>query len=435
MFSMFIGGFSFHLNSQDIFSPDLPLVTRKAVGGTMAMWRSELDPFIKVLPTSSSSVLPLILSLPGRSPTAHVTVYLPTHGREASFVSAMGVLDSSLLQIKEEFSCPIYVRGDFNVNPKNTARVNMLETLCTKFSLSNPDFGHPTHHHFVGNGAFDAQLDRLLYSGPIEQAESLPSIMCSLSNPLVNSHHDLLHSTFPLPPEASVALSENLVEAPKVPNTRVKILWDENGISNFEDYVAPSLASLRKQWIPPFSPSSFSLLLCATNDALSLAAQATNKVLDLSVSRKPKASFHPEVKNAQNRSLKAARKLRDFSNAQVQNLTEIAAAKLELSDAKSEARSLERAWQQQVAATRDQQLHTVLTKNPRRLFSHIRSSKNGAQAKIQALNVSGKVYCDSKVADGFFDSLSALKAPDLATIHSSSSYCQIKQDYEHVFTT
>lgn len=432
MFSMFGGSFSFHLNSQDLLSPDLPLVTRKAAGGTMAMWRSELDPYIKVLPTSSSAVLPLILSLPGRSATAHVTVYLPTHGREADFVSALGVLDSSLLQIKEDFSCPIYVRGDLNVNPKNTARVNMLETLCTKFSLSNPDFGHPTHHHFVGNGAFDTQLDRLLYSGPIEQAESLPSIVCSLSNPLVNSHHDLLHSSIPLPPEASVARSENLVEAPKVPNTRVKIIWDENGISKFEDYVSPSLARLRKQWLPPFSSAGFSLLLSATNDALSLAAQTTNKVLDLSIQRKAKVSVHPEVKDAQNRSLKAARKLRHLSGADIPNLTEIAAAKLELSDAKSESRTLERAWQQQVAATRDQQLHTVLTENPRRLFSHIRSSKSGAQAKIQALNVTGKVYRDSSVADGFFDSLSALKAPDLTTIHSSSSYCQIKQDYEHV---
>ena len=432
MFSMFSGGYSFHLNSQDLLSPDLPLVTRKAAGGTMAMWRSELDPFIKVLPTSSSSVLPLILSLPGRSPTAHVTVYLPTHGREADFVSALGVLDSSLQQIKEDFACPIYVRGDLNVNPKNTARVIMLETLCTKFTFSNPDFDHPTHHHFVGNGAFDAQLDRLLYSGPTEQAESFPSILCSLSNPLVNSHHDLLHSTIPLPPLASVALSENLVEAPKVQNTRVKIAWDENGISNFEDYVGPNLARLRKLWVPPFSPASFSLLLCATNDALSLAAQATNKVLDLSVQRKSKASFHPEVKSAQIRSLKAAKKLRKLLSENMHNLADIAAAKLELSDAKSEARSLERAWQQQVAATRDQQLHTVLTEDPRRLFSHIRSSKNGAQAKIQALNVSGKIYRGSRVADGFFDSLSALKAPDMTTIHSSSSYCQIKQDYEHV---
>ena len=126
---MFQPKYSFHLNSEDTLCPDLPLITKRAIGGTMALWRTELDPFIKVLPTTSSAVLPLLLSLPGLCPAAHITVYLPTSGREAEFVSALGVLESCIEKILEDFSCTIYIRGDFNVNPNNLTRVDLFSNL------------------------------------------------------------------------------------------------------------------------------------------------------------------------------------------------------------------------------------------------------------------------------------------------------------------
>ena len=399
----------------------------------MALWKSELDPYIKLLPTTSSAVLPLILTLPGRCSTAHVTVYLPTHGREAEFVSALGVLHSCLEQIQEDFSCPVYLRGDFNVNPKNSGRVNLLASFCSKFALKSIDFGHPSHHHFVGNGTADAQLDLLLYSGLGSQSETLSSMACSLSNPLVSSHHDLLHSKFPLPPAAMQAVSAGLVSAPKVKNSRVKILWDEEGISAFESLVSKQLSELRELWAAPYSPATFSLLLQGTNDALSLCAQSTNKFLDLSIQREPRPSLHPGVKAAQKKSLKAAQNLRSLSILHPGDSPLIADAKLLLADAKSEARDLTRAWHQAQAAKRDQQLHTILSDDPRRLFSHIRSTKSSTKgSKIQSLTVSEKVYRGEQVCDGFFDSLSKLKAPNMAPIHSSTSYMRIEQDYEQI---
>ena len=70
---MFDGKFWFHLNSEDSFCPALPLATRKAKGGTMAIWEGKLDPYIRILPTYTSAVLPLLLSPPGLMPTAHIT--------------------------------------------------------------------------------------------------------------------------------------------------------------------------------------------------------------------------------------------------------------------------------------------------------------------------------------------------------------------------
>ena len=133
---MFEGKYSFHLNSEDTFCLDLPLQSKSAKGGTMAMWRSNLSPFVKVLPTSSPAVLPILLSVPGLSPTAHIALYLPTHGREAEFVSALAALEACVLQITEDFACPIYLRGDANVNPNNAPRLRLFSHFCKKYSLS-----------------------------------------------------------------------------------------------------------------------------------------------------------------------------------------------------------------------------------------------------------------------------------------------------------
>ena len=51
----FVGKYSILLNSEETNSPDLALDHCKAHGGTLIMWKSELDPFITPLPTNSSA--------------------------------------------------------------------------------------------------------------------------------------------------------------------------------------------------------------------------------------------------------------------------------------------------------------------------------------------------------------------------------------------
>ena len=58
-FSSLCKDFKYHLNSDDAINHDLPLLKRKAWGGTMALWHVSLDPFVSILPSTSSSVLPL----------------------------------------------------------------------------------------------------------------------------------------------------------------------------------------------------------------------------------------------------------------------------------------------------------------------------------------------------------------------------------------
>ena len=274
----------------------------------MITWRSKLDPYVKVLPTSSPSSLPILLSVPGLSTTAHIAVYLPTSGKESEFVTALAALDVTITIIKGDYSCPIYIRGDCNVNPKNKSRSAIFKHFCEKHSLSNLDLQHPIHHHFLGNGLYDAQLDLLLYAGPPEQAETLDHINCKLANPLVESHHDVIVTTIPLPRE-TIANPESLPAAPRVQNKRVKILWDEENTPLYQSLLSTNCSALRERWAKSSSPASISILLSCTNDALMSAAVISNNHVQLGTAKKAKQPKNLEIEAAQARSLSASKHL------------------------------------------------------------------------------------------------------------------------------
>ena len=90
--------YSHWLNSDDLMDPDLPLVKSRAVGGTLAMWRKWIDPFITVYPAQSTAFLPLILQLHDTRLSLHIAIYLPTHGKDPEFVSELANLKNCRVQ-------------------------------------------------------------------------------------------------------------------------------------------------------------------------------------------------------------------------------------------------------------------------------------------------------------------------------------------------
>ena len=199
-----------HLNSEDRFYPDLALEKRHAHGGTLALWHSALDPFITILPTTSPAVLPLLLSVPGISSSIHIGIYLPTSGKDEHFVLALAALTAVLESVLEEHhDVPIYVRGDANVNPSNLPRSQLFSSFLTQFSLSNLPLHHPTHHHFVGNGVSDSQLDVLLFLGAPDQAES--PLVLSAARRTPSYHHTM---TWWSPPSSALVYPTTLLPLP-----------------------------------------------------------------------------------------------------------------------------------------------------------------------------------------------------------------------------
>ena len=222
------GEYSHFLNSEDLFTPELPMEKSKAKGGTMLLWDRSLDPYVKILPSPTPAVLPMVLKLPNFTISCHIVIYLPTSGQETEFVSAMANLDSCLSEIYLKYEgCPVFIRGDANVNPRNISRVRLFHHFLDKHRLFSIDMNHPTYHHFLGDGAWDSALDVLLHQVHNGASEQVQNIICKLTNPLLSSHHDMIISSLTLPPRKYEETSENVIVAPKVENLRTKIIWDQ----------------------------------------------------------------------------------------------------------------------------------------------------------------------------------------------------------------
>ena len=105
------GLYSFSLNSDDLYEPDLPLQRSKAYGGTMVMWKKELHCSPSLINYNSSHNF---------SAAQLFIFYLPTNGKESQFLTEISNLSTQIHELKNKYpDHAIYVKGDLNVSKKN----------------------------------------------------------------------------------------------------------------------------------------------------------------------------------------------------------------------------------------------------------------------------------------------------------------------------
>ena len=428
----FNGKYKFVLNSKDSHDLDLPMEKLKAKGGTMAMWDTKIDQHVTVLKTNSPSVLALLVKLPGHVPACHIGVYMPTAGLEDQFLEALSELDTVITDLLDRFGddTPIFVRGDMNVSERNIARTPLLSHLRAKHGLKSACLQHPSYHHFIGDGEFDSTLDVLLYSQQVGVKETLLKQVCKHQHPLVYSHHDLLLSKSLLPIVSKPNVSAAPL-APKVQNERAKIKWSETGISDYQSAIGTGLDDLASRWCNPESPTNISILLSATYSLLHIAATSTNKFVDLSKEFKPKPFIQPHIASLR----KAVLTIHKEKCALMSSCSPDPAALDSVLDRLTAARSLYartlREVQQKDQDSSDQLLSELLASDPSKVHQAIKKSKSASSA-ISTLKVGSKIFTGDNICDGFFESLSSLKEPDMAPIHESPSFQETLRDYRHV---
>lgn len=405
--------YCWHLNSDDLYDSDLPLVQSRAYGGTAILWRRALDPYIEVVATSTSSFTPIVLKMPGIRTSVHISIYLPTHGKESEFVADLAELRNTLDELKDKFTDPIfYIRGDGNVNPNNKARVVLLEQLKADYSLKATDIGHTTYHHFVGNGSYDSMIDILLYSEGENITENVVTIHCVQEQSELLSHHDIIISTFTIPASHDPpALTTDLISAPRYAHTRYKVKWSEDGQARYASMVGPYLKEIRENWLLPESQISMSVLLSLTNNIMTRCAIDTNETIILAPKKVSKSRrFCKSIKTCRNKMKKAHKvfKIKSTFGSDSHFKTVFNARKKDYRDAI-------RKFKLQENIERFKELDDILEK-PKDAFKYLKKCRESKEAKIERLTVGEKLYVGSAVCDGFYDSMTALKRCDIGLL-------------------
>ena len=259
--------------------------------------------------------------------------------------------------------------------------------------------------------------------------EILQNIICKLSNPCIDSHHDVLISTWTLTDESLDEVSQENIAAPIVPNHRHKVLWTDAGIEAFQELVLPQLERLQGIWLPS-SPSktSLSLLLESTTNILTSCASLTNKTVSLASHPDPKSRKTPRiVRLSANKLLKKSKKLKSLSNHhKVSNIT-IQRAENDYKQSRSQHRKLVRQVKAKDACVRDSNLA-----NRAATYRRIKSSKRATAGKLYKLKVGKKTYTGAAVKDGFYDSISQLKVRDCESLQQSEHFQSFFMDFSNI---
>ena len=423
------GYYCWSLNSMDKHDPELPLAKTRAHGGTLILWKCVHDPYIVIHPVFSSSFLPILFQPPNSPLSIHVCIYLPTLGKEAQFAEELSRLSNTLEDLRNLHpDSPIYLRGDFNVSGRDKTRSGMLEYFIEYHELQQVDIKHPTYHHFTGDGARDSCLDKIIFSRNIVHPEVIDNIICKLNNPLIESLHDMILSTWTL---IDAPLENNTIKnitAPKIENSRHKVAWTDLGIAAFQDLVLPHLERLQSLWLSSPTKSSMSLLLESTARVFTTCASLTNKTVSLASPPDLLARKTPRLlRQSARQLLNKSRRVKYLKNEAVDPAL-LEAAHDDFKTSRIAHRRLVRQIRAKEALARDSNLLT----NPLQTYSKIRASRRSKAGKINKLKVGTKIYQGETVPDGFFDSITALKTRNTSSIMSSKPFLDFSVSYHHI---
>ena len=116
------------------------------------------------------------------------------------------------------------------------------------------------------------------------------------------------------------------MDAPKLENLCVRVIWTDKGIGNFQRYVVPELQRIQTLWLFTSinSKTTHSLLLSSTNNILSSSAKLTNKTIPLNQNVAPRSRKTPvPIRQSANHLLKVHKELKLAESAASSHLMEV----------------------------------------------------------------------------------------------------------------
>ena len=426
--------YKFYTNTEDKYDLEAAFTKTKTYGGTMVLWKNEIDPYVSIYPVSSPSFTPLIYSPTGSPTTVHIALYLPTSGQEIQFLEQLAELKMTIDEITLNHPGSIlYLRGDSNVNPNNKKRAKIFASFCEELSLSNIQINHKTYHHFLGGDLFNSNIDVILQSSSAPFPEKLLKIFCQDDFPQIDSHHDAILTTFSIPSSTVLPPASDLLKpAPRVENQRHKIFWNNDNIPEYEALAGTQLSRIRESWSKPDSSLSLSILLNLTNKILSETAIATNRSVSTTSPPKLKNQKISENMYKARKVMNTAHKtLKMALNAKSGNLH---ALRISYKTARRHYRFTCRRELHKNDITRDTELFSVFSSSSPAIFRTIRLSKSASGTSVPFMTVGSKKYPENMVGDGLFDSISTLKTQDQSSLHSSPCYASWSNDYKYILT-
>ena len=315
-------------------------------------------------------------------------MYLPTAGKDAAFMKELSILQDTIdlvTVVSDKYpDSLVFLRGDTNASipaRSGNKRDILFKYFMEENKFSSASINHKTYHHFTNNGLSDSSIDVILFSDvtsdgtPSTVTESVSKLLCTKTNANVDSSHDVILSTFLLPVKPEVDESSGNIRAPRIAHSKHKILWSEEGIIQYQKLLSQCLPDLQEDYCDVDDPETASVLLQVTNHMLTEAAMQTNKKVVLGEAPKAKKPFIPsEIKAAVKFKENALKHLNSVENDASANTVERETAAISFKEAKAAHQNLVRKHNVSQEVQRDNELHSLLSKQPREIFKSFKKA-------------------------------------------------------------
>ena len=169
---------------------------------------------------------------------------------------------------------------------------------------------------------------------------------------------------------------DNIV-APVAENNRLKVLWTDSGIADYQSLVGPQLQRIQRQWLSSTSRTSVSLLLESTNNILATSAAMTNDTIALNRPPRSNKSRVPKpIRISKNALLRQNKRLkRALCSCPPLPLDKLAALESAYREARTAHRKIVRHHKANESIKRDELLYSIQSSNPSSIFSSLKRSK------------------------------------------------------------
>ena len=231
--------------------------------GVAVGWRTDIDPCINTLTSTSERIAGVRLTLTDMS-LLLLSYYAPTSGHDEAFLDSVCDLSDFLVQHMNPGD-RVIIGADSNCSQKSSLRrQDAWKNFCERFHLTVNHSPYPSFHHH--NGQSESFLDIFVTSSGICIQDIVQ--YCTLEDPLNLSSHDPIMTTTSI--HLDIPHKSGRHVHTYTDFKRQRIVWDQLKLPDYQKLTTTAISDALQTWDTPESLPHLSslvsklLVTCAT---------------------------------------------------------------------------------------------------------------------------------------------------------------------------
>ena len=238
-----------------ISTPDMFMNTEEKLGrpdhtwhGCAIGWHESLQTFIQNIPATNERFSAVCINFPS-CPVLAISVYFPTSGKDDEFMDCISHLSNLIMDHTNE-NMEILIGTDSNCSEKSSRRrLEAFCNFCNEFSLMKISNNLPTYHSHSGTS--ESCNDFFLMSSKSKTNLKNIQTICTLSNPINFSSHDVVSASLNVPHAPKEKDNPSKFSQTYSVFDQKRIIWDSSHMEDYQQLCGEMLSKCEESFPDP----------------------------------------------------------------------------------------------------------------------------------------------------------------------------------------